>query len=257
MPFRSFAGCHARPLLVTLGAVVALACALLLPSARAQAVTTDVLPATGQVSVVSLLGQETIPLTGTATIQRGDPYVDGGVLVVDTEIIALSLSGDSVTGPVTVAESSTRASSGQNRGLYSPPDQFPASTFFDVFVLATVPASPSPTITLHNDTAIRLVGPTLYGWPPQGARYSAQPDPCVPLLPSLPKQACVTSLSFTLGDPPVGGIAELPQLEAAALGEPDASGPVSTVIAAIAAAGAAGVLGLIGVAWWARRRAQA
>lgn len=44
-----------------------------------------VLPAAGSVNVSSRLGQETITLSGTATIQWGDPYLSGGVLVVDTE----------------------------------------------------------------------------------------------------------------------------------------------------------------------------
>ena len=118
---------------------------------------TDVLDVVGQVSVVSLLGTETISLAGTMTIVRGDPQLDGGGEVVSAEIVSLSLAGESVTGPVTVSESPTFASSGEIRSLQPPPDQFPASSFFDVFIEVAVPASPSPTVTLHNEAPLHIV----------------------------------------------------------------------------------------------------
>ena len=47
----------------------------------------DVLVVTGEVSVASLLGSETIPLTGSITIERGDPQMDG-----DTEVVAVEMN---------------------------------------------------------------------------------------------------------------------------------------------------------------------
>jgi hypothetical protein len=188
--------------------LASLALLLVLPGA-ARADST-VLPVTGSVTVTSALGQETIALAGTATVQRGNPYLDAGRLVIDTEITAMSLSGESGGGPVSIAESASLASTGEIRGINAPPAQYPASSYFDAFITATVPASPNPTITLHNNTPIHLTGGTLTGWPPAGVAYSAQPNPCVPLLPSLPMNACLTNMSFTVGTP-VGGVSELAQ----------------------------------------------
>ena len=218
---------------------------------------TDVLDVVGQVSVVSRLGTETISLAGTITIVRGNPQLDGGVEVVSAEIVSLSLAGESVTGPVTVLESPTFALTGEIRSLQSPPDQFPASSFFDVFIEVAVPASPIPTVTLHNEAPLRIVPMSggsevsLSSWPPSGVTYVVEPNPCVPLLPSAPKEICVTSLSFTL-DPPVGGIAGLPAVK----GGPAAadSADDSTALVAGIASGVAGALALSGAAWWTKSR---
>ncbi|MCH7838028.1 MAG: hypothetical protein IIC26_05910, partial [Chloroflexi bacterium] len=165
----------------------------------------DVLVVTGEVSVTSILGSETIPLTGSITIERGDPQMDGGTEVVAAEIVAMTLLGASVTGPIAVVESTTLVSSGELRSLQPPPDQFPASSFFDVFIAVTLAASPSPTVVRHNEVPLRLVPMSggsevsLSEWPPTGVKYETTPSPCVPLIPILPQNICVTSLSFTLG----------------------------------------------------------
>jgi hypothetical protein len=234
--------------------------ALLLPGPRVNALPpagTDEIYVSGRVSVVSRLGQETIPLTGSATVNRSDPRLENGMEVVDTEIIAMSLTGESVTGPITVSESTTRASTGQIRSLQPPPDQFPASSFFDVFVEVTAPASPSPTITLHNDIAVRLV-PTVGGnevsiqaWPPIGVTYGATPNPCVRLLPSQPKNVCITNLTMT-DDLAVGGLAELAEISSPRWGARDRPATGAAVAAGLGA-GAAAIVVAVGAAWWARR----
>lgn len=166
----------------------------------------DVLVVTGEVSVTSLLGAETIPLTGSITIERGDPQMDGGTEVIAAEIVAMDLVGASITGPIAVVESTTLISSGEVRSLQPPPDQFPASSFFDVFISVTLPASPAPTVSRHNEVSLHLVPMSgssevsLSEWPPTGVRYEATPDPCVPLVPILPQNICVTGLSIVLGD---------------------------------------------------------
>ena len=167
---------------------------------------TDILALEAQVTVTSLLGTETVMLNGTVTIQRSDPQLEGGVEVVDTEIVALDLLGTSLTGTVSVTESASLTSSGQIRSLQSPPDQFPASSFFDAFIEVTVPAAPSPTIMRHNEVPLHLVPMSggsevpLAEWPPIGVTYQAEPDPCAPLLPQLPAELCVTSLSIVFGE---------------------------------------------------------
>jgi hypothetical protein len=202
------------------------------------------------VHITSRLGEETVELAGTATVDRGDPYMDGGVLVIDTEIIAMDLAGDSLTGPVTVVESGTLASNGEIRGLQAAPQQYPASSFFDAYIVATVPASPDPTIDLHNDVPIQLTGQPVYGWPPTDAMYSAQPIPCIPLLPSQPAQACLDSMSFNVSGPAgVGGMTRL-----AAPFVDESAGANLSAVAAIAAGGAT----LFAAAVWSvRRRARA
>ena len=198
-------------LVATLALVAVVLSAGLLPfnsTARALPTAgTDILNVTGSTSIVSILGAETIALTGTVTIERSDPRIEGGVEVVDTEIVAMDIKGTSVTGPITMVESATFVSSGEIRSLQPPPDDFPASSFFDVFIEVAVPASPSEPLILHNEEAFHLV-PTsggsevpLTAWPPTGVTYQDEPEPCIPMLPVLPAEVCVTSLSIVLGEP--------------------------------------------------------
>ena len=197
-------------LVATLGLVATVLSTGLLPfnsTARALPTAgTDILNVSGSTSIISILGAETIALTGTVTIERSDPRIEGGVEVVDAEIIAMDLTGTSVTGPITVVESATLVSSGEIRSLQPLPDEFPASSFFDSFITVAVPGSPSDPLILHNEEPFHLV-PTsggsevpLNAWPPTGVTYQDEPQPCVPLLPVLPAQVCVTSLSMVLGE---------------------------------------------------------
>ena len=167
---------------------------------------TETFDASAEISVVSLLGAETISFTGTVTIEWSDPRIEDGVEVVDTEIVAMDLEGTSVVGPIFVTESLTLASLGEIRSLQSE-EKFPASSFFDVFIRVVVPGSPSPTLTLHNNEAMHLVPMSggievpLTDWPPTSVTYQDEPDPCIPLLPTLPAEVCVTMASVTLGEP--------------------------------------------------------
>ena len=204
----------------------------------------------GQVSVASRIGTETISLNGTATIQRGDAQLQGGVEVVPAEIIALTLSGTSLTGAISVEESNTLASAGELRAL-QPSSSYPASSFFDVYVKVTAPASNgTPTVTsmtLSNNVALHIVASNnLTEWPPISASYAATPDPCVPLAPALPKQICITGLAFTIsgGTLAVGGMASLPDIGRAAARGNTAAG-MAIGLAGLVAAGLAG--------WCARR----
>lgn len=58
----------------------------------------------------------------------------------------------------------------------------------------------------------------------------------------------------TMPDPPVGGIAELPEVAGTPLETDGSSGPSASVVAGIVAAVATGLVALIGAAWYARRR---
>ena len=214
----------------------------------------------GVVSLVSRLGQETLKLTGTATLERSDPYDDGGVQVIDIELVSMLLSGESVTGPVIVTESATLASIGEVRSQ-QPGQDFPADSFIDVFAEVMIPASPGPTASVHNDVAARVVpmfGGTplpLASWPPIGRTYGASYDPCVPLLPATPKEICVTAMSFEFfSTGPVGGATELAGEFGAPLAEPAASGGgLAFIIAAAGAAAAVAAAFALGGGWYARR----
>ena len=169
----------------------------------------ETLNVTAEVSVTSRLGEETIALSGTFRIERGDPVIDEetGVEVVSAEITSIDLQGDSVTGLIIVSENPDLASVGEIRSLQPPPDQFPAESFFDVFVEAGIPISGTRSApTVHNEVPLRLVPVEkgievpLDAWPPIGVRYEANPEECLPLLPALPAEICVDSLSITLGE---------------------------------------------------------
>jgi hypothetical protein len=97
-----------------------------------------------------------------------------------------------------------------------------------------------------------VAGGNLYGWPPVSATYSATPNPCVPLLPSIPKDICVTSISFKIsgGSAAVGGVTRLADVDAAAEAErapsrSDTAAGIGIGLAGLAAAGLAG--------WYVRR----
>ena len=216
----------------------------------------DILGLHGEVSLVSRLGQETLELTGTATLQRSDPYDDGGVQVVDIELISMLLTGQSVTGPVAVTESATLASTGEIRSQQQGQD-FPADSFIDVFAEVLIPASPEPVASVYNDVAARVVpvlGVTplpLASWPPIDRIYGGSYDPCVPLLPATPKEICLTAMSFEFElAPGVGGVSELAGEIGAPLTEPAARGGGLAFV--VVAAGFAAAFAL-GGGWFARR----
>ena len=187
---------------------------------------TDVFSANGAVAASSRLGSETIALNGTVWINRGEPRLEGGVEVVDAEIVFMSLTGTSVTGPIAVSHNPALQSFGEIRSLQPPPDEYPASSFFDVYIQVTAPASPSRTdpITLSNAAPLHMV-PMMGGnevplnaWPPVGVTFRAVPNPpggsgvqpqtypsgaphCtsgLPLLPPLPAKVCIDSISIVI-----------------------------------------------------------
>lgn len=187
----------------------------------------DILNVSGEVQASSRLGSETIPLSGTITVQRDDPRMEGGVEVVDLEVLDISLVGESVTGTVSISryEGEGFDSTGEIRSLQAPPQQFPASSFFDIHLQAEIPFSPlSQPVVLHNEQPIHLV-PTsddgevpVNAWPPVGVSYHAEPNPAaasgaepqtfppgqphctsgLPLLPSFPAKVCVDSMTIVI-----------------------------------------------------------
>lgn len=170
----------------------------------------DTFNVSAEVSVESRLGEETIPLTGTFGVDRSDPVIDEdtGVEVVTMEIVSIELEGESLTGAVEVFANPGFTSHGELRSLQVPPDQFPADSFFDIFVEAAIPTSGSRSSpTVHNELPIHLIPidsgeqTSLDEWPPTGVTYEAEIDECIPLLPELPAEICVDAVSIEVGEP--------------------------------------------------------
>ena len=138
----------------------------------------DAFAATGQVTALSRLGQETVQVQGSVTIQRQDPHMDAGVEVADAEIIGLSFTGESVTGPITITESPALASNGEIRSMQAG-QQFPAWSFFDTYIDVEIPASGTRTpgrLSLHNVSPLRLTAAgAINEWPPTGVKYASAP----------------------------------------------------------------------------------
>ena len=197
------------------------------PSVRAlPPAGTDVFSANGVVAASSRLGSENIALSGTVWINRGEPHLEGGLEVVDAEIVFMSLTGTSVTGPIAVSLNPALQSFGEIRSLQPPPVEFPASSFFDVYVTLTAPASPSGTnpIALSNAAPLHMVPMVggnevpLNAWPPLGVTFRADPNPpggsgaeaqtyppgaphCasgLPLFPPFPAKVCIDSISIVI-----------------------------------------------------------
>ena len=239
-----------RCLALSVLAIAVLAAALASPHGAALAsfppAGTDTLPVSGEVSITSRIGQETIPLSGTATIQRAASHDESGIEVQSAELTALSLSGSSVTGSVRVSESPTAISAGELRAKQTTAS-YPASSYFDVYAIVTVPASPGGTTDLQNYTAIHTVAGTLLQWPPNNAVYSTTPSPCVPLLPSAPKAICITSLAFTVSGG-VGGLTQLAKIDVPANGARNITAEIALAFA--------GLFALTAAAWWLRHLAR-
>lgn len=221
-------------------------------AAPANAGPVEVIPASGSVSITTVLGSETIALSGTVTVGQGAQYMDGDRPAIDTEIVAVNLSGMSVTGPVSVAESPTLASTGQFRALFSGFDLYPATGSFDVYLRVTVPASPSPTMTLHNKSALEIAASGLiFSWP-STTTFAGTPSPCLPFLPVEPLHMCLDDVSIALNYQAVGGVAEAPAVrERPGRDRPrdDDAGAGADVAAGLLVAAVA-----VGGAWFAHKR---
>jgi hypothetical protein len=134
---------------------------------------------------------ETIELEGPTTVTRSDPRLDGDVYVVDTEIVEMELRGEGSFGPVIVRESPDRESKGEVRQQSAGQD-FPAESFFDVYVTVELPnvsvhaggivatefssSTIGAALLLHNEEPLHMVS-ELNSLPPEkGERYRGEDD---------------------------------------------------------------------------------
>src|SRR5436190_16328837 len=88
--------------------------------------------------------------------------------MIQTQITHMDLQGsNSAFGPLHIRESPSRPSLGQIR-QQSPGADFPADSFFDVFIEMDMPDG----TTLHNEQPIR-VSSAIHGIPPINDPYSS------------------------------------------------------------------------------------
>jgi hypothetical protein len=217
-----------------------------------------------------------------------------GVRELHTELRTMDLAFGTVhvragtaapSRPISVGEVESHSTSGL------PADDWPAESFFDVFVEVDLPAFasfPTPGATLYNPTALLVHNTKLQRFPPKviyvhdntsavpvvfktanpgfwqagdlfgylvlaghGANFDANSSADVQAFDD--GMAAIEQAQGEMPLPSVGGIAELPQAEAAPLAADDASGPNALVAAGIAAGALAVALAIAGAAWWGRR----
>jgi hypothetical protein len=137
----------------------------------------DYMPSTTATIELEIIGMftETVTVNGPTSVGRSSPYDPGdGRIKIDTEIAPMSLTGTSShIGPITIIESPSKVSNGAIQQL-SPGVDFPANSFFDVFVEIQTMVG-----TFHNDDPV-LMQTTINSIPPWGSTYISPPSP-IPL----------------------------------------------------------------------------
>lgn len=162
--------------------VVALLLALpVVPADAYPAAGVDAFPTSAQVFITPLPGCADSPLTqrtvlnGPTTVQRsGQQRGEDDRGFIETEIVAMDLTGVTPAGPVSVRESPTKKSQGrvtqQEPGL-----DFPADSFFDVFIELDYAGR-----TFHNPVPVHMEA-VIHSLPPHALSYLPPPGTCVPL----------------------------------------------------------------------------
>lgn len=144
-----------------------------------------------------------LDLEGTADIEEGHQSdSDGdGKLVIPIEIIAMNLKSVApVVVPATVKESPSKSSTGKVKQI-SPGIDFPAESFFDVFIEIELPGQ-----TLHNEVPIRIRS-EINSLPFYGALFEQELPGPVPLLNEFDEPAgTIEVLGLTFDEIPPTGV---------------------------------------------------
>jgi hypothetical protein len=116
------------------------------------------------------LFNEIITANGPTTVARSSPYDPGdGHIKIDTEIVSMNLVGNSAyIGQITIIESPSKKSNGTIQQLLAGVD-FPADSFFDVFVEIQTMLG-----ILHNDDPAVMYA-EISSIPPWGSNYTSPP----------------------------------------------------------------------------------
>jgi len=139
-------------------------------------------PTSGQVIMQTPTGDtQTYTITegppNMTTVVRQDPIDMGDHREFETEIVQLDLvggGGGGGGGAVYIRESPTRASTGRVVGAASTYTDYPAESFFDIYVEIDIPDLGA--LGLMNISPIPLSGHGIVAVPPLGATYNT-PDP--------------------------------------------------------------------------------
>jgi len=126
--------------------------------------------ATAQVEIFGF-GPGTISAQGPTRIQRSNPLA-GVPNTIPIEILSMSLVGNSPFGPATVIERADAHSPGQVIGQATPGVDFPADSFFDVFVEIQMPGAPVglQNLITQNPVRVNVISP-IHEVPPSMADY--------------------------------------------------------------------------------------
>jgi hypothetical protein len=155
--------------------------------------------ATIEVEITGMFN-ETITAKGPTNVTRGTPYNPGnGRMKIDTEIVSMRLTGYSYhIGSITIIESPSKKSNGTIQQKTAGID-FPADSFFDVFIEIQTMAG-----TFHNDDPKRM-NATITQIPPYGSVYKGLQT--IPLKNATDYTiGFIKSTTHTVESPPVGGI---------------------------------------------------
>jgi len=144
---------------------------------------------------------ETIYLSGPTEIQRGDPVEDPGTGLTEiaTEIVSMELNGKGYFVPfATVVLEPSSPSTGQITQI-TPGIDFPAESFFDVFVQVTVFVPTFGEMILHNEDPLHIEA-VISCIPPNGTPYQ-HTEPVLLLAPTGEPIALLTHASHKLEGP--------------------------------------------------------
>lgn len=169
------------------------------------------------VLTVSGLGVQMVEVEGPVTVVLGERREEGGVGVIDTEIVAMELTGLFNANAITVRVNPERSSLGQVRAQGASSD-FPANSYFDVFVEVEIAGFSS---LLVNTVPVRVEAQGIQKLPPLFDTYT-HPPPSIPLVaknnPSGPAIASIAGASSHRPvQNPTFGIAAGGSLDAATL----------------------------------------
>jgi hypothetical protein len=121
---------------------------------------------------VRLQELETVDLEGPALVTRSDPELVGDVYVVTTEIVEMELAGTASFGDVVVRQSAENKSMGEVRQK-EPGQDFPADSYFDVFVEVEIPGL---NLMLHNEEPMHMEAQLSSLPPGEGDGYRGEDD---------------------------------------------------------------------------------
>ena len=163
------------------------------------------------------LGMQTVDLAGPVTVVIGARREEGGVGVVDTEIVAMELTGVFNGNDIAVRVDPERSSLGQVRAQGAS-DDFPANSYFDVFIEVEIAGFSA---LLVNVAPVRVEAQGIQKLPPLFDTYTHPPPSIALVAKNNPNGPTIGSIEGSSSHRPVQdptfGIAAGGSLDAATL----------------------------------------